>query len=115
MTVYRPAFAAILVGLMDTASTNSVGLVETRILRVVEADAPLLLECGKKLGPIDVAYETYGQLNEARDNAILVCHALSGNAHAAGYHSAEDKKPGWWEDMIGPGKGIDTDKYFVIC
>ncbi len=115
MAVYRPAFVAILVGLMDTVSVNSVGLVETRILRVVEADAPLLLECGRKLGPIDVAYETYGQLNEARDNVVLVCHALSGNAHAAGYHCTDDKKPGWWEDMIGPGKGIDTNRYFVVC
>lgn len=100
---------------MDAIDANSVGLVETRIVRVVEPDAPLLLECGKKLGPIDVAYETYGQLNEARDNAVLVCHALSGNAHAAGYHRAEDQKPGWWEEMIGPGKGIDTSRYFVIC
>lgn len=100
---------------MTAVPDNSVGVVEARILRVVEAEAPLLLECGKKLGPIDVAYETYGRLNAARDNAILVCHALSGSAHAAGYHSADDKKPGWWEDMIGPGKGIDTDKYFVLC
>jgi homoserine O-acetyltransferase len=65
---------------------NTVGLVETRTVRVVERDQPLLLECGKKLGPIDVAYETYGQLNQAGDNAILICHALSGNAHVAGYH-----------------------------
>ncbi len=100
---------------MTAIGENSVGLVETKILRVVESDAPLLLECGKKLGPIDVAYETYGQLNEARDNAILVCHALSGSAHAAGLHRPDDAKPGWWEDMIGPGKGIDTDKYFVVC
>ncbi len=100
---------------MTAFADNSVGLIETKIVRVVEADAPLPLECGKQLGPIDVAYETYGRLNEAGDNAILVCHALSGSAHAAGYHSADDKKPGWWEDMIGPGKGIDTDKYFVLC
>ncbi|MBN1359290.1 MAG: homoserine O-acetyltransferase [Sedimentisphaerales bacterium] len=100
---------------MTAFADNSVGLVETKILRVVEADAPLPLECGKQLGPIDVAYETYGRLNEAGDNAIHVCHALSGSAHAAGYHNADDKKPGWWEDMIGPGKGIDTDKYFVLC
>lgn len=94
---------------------NSVGIVETRFVRVVEPDQPLKLECGKELGPIDVAYETYGQLNDARDNAILVCHALSGNAHAAGYHGPDDTKAGWWEGMIGPGKGIDTNKYFVIC
>ena len=94
---------------------NSVGLVETRVVRLLEADWPLELESGKTLGPIDVAYETYGQLSPARDNAILICHALSGNAHAAGYHSTDDEKPGWWEDMVGPGKGIDTNKYFVIC
>ncbi|UCD49126.1 MAG: homoserine O-acetyltransferase [Phycisphaerales bacterium] len=100
---------------MATNETNSVGLVETQVVRVVEAAAPLELACGKTLGPIDVAYETYGQLNEAKDNAILICHALSGNAHAAGYNGPDDAKPGWWEGMIGPGKGIDTNRYFVIC
>ncbi len=88
---------------------------ETRTVRVVEQERPLSLECGKTLGPIDVAYETYGQLNEAGDNAIFICHALSGNAHVAGYNHPEDKKPGWWDGMIGPGKGIDTNKYFVVC
>ncbi|MEN6425030.1 MAG: homoserine O-acetyltransferase [Phycisphaerales bacterium] len=91
------------------------GLVETRFIRLVEQDKPLLLECGKTLGPIDVAYETYGRLNEAKNNAILICHALSGNAHVAGYNSADDTKPGWWDSMVGPGKGIDTNEYFVIC
>jgi homoserine O-acetyltransferase len=100
---------------MTVDTKNSVGLVTTRMLRVVETQAPLQLECGKTLGPIDVAYETYGQLNAPGDNAILICHALSGNAHVAGYHGADDRKPGWWEDMVGPGKGIDTNKYFVIC
>jgi len=94
---------------------NSVGLVETRLIRLVEQDKPLQLECGKTLGPIDVACETYGRLNEAGDNAILICHALSGNAHVAGYNHPDDKRPGWWEGMVGPGKGIDTNKYFVIC
>jgi homoserine O-acetyltransferase len=89
--------------------------VETRTVRVVEQDRPLALDCGKTLGPIDVAYETYGQLNKAGDNAILICHALSGNAHVAGYNHPDDKKPGWWEGMVGPGKGIDTNRYFVIC
>ncbi len=100
---------------MTQNNTDSVGFIETRTTRVVESDQPLLLECSKQLGPIDVAYETYGQLNEAGDNAILICHALSGNAHAAGYNHPQDTKPGWWEGMIGPGKGIDTNKYFVIC
>ena len=94
---------------------NSVGLVETQMMRVVEADEPLKLDCGKTLAPIDVAYETYGRLNEQRDNVVLICHALSGSAHVAGYNSPDDRKPGWWEIMVGPGKGIDTNKYFVIC
>ncbi len=75
----------------------------------------LRLECGRTLGPIDVAYETYGQLSPGRDNAVLVFHALSGDAHAAGWHTPQDKHPGWWDVMIGPGRGIDTDRYFVIC
>ena len=95
--------------------SNGVGLVQTRTIRLVEQGQPLELECGKKLAPIDVAYETYGQLNQAGDNAILICHALSGNAHVAGYNSPDDKKPGWWDSMVGPGKGIDTNKYYVIC
>jgi homoserine O-acetyltransferase len=94
---------------------NSVGIVQTQTIRLVEPAQPLELDCGKSLAPIDVAYETYGQLNAAGDNAILICHALSGDAHVAGYHSADDKKPGWWDAMVGPGKGIDTNKYFVIC
>jgi homoserine O-acetyltransferase len=94
---------------------NSVGIVQTRTIRLLEADHPLELECGKKLGPIDVAYETYGQLSEARDNVILICHALSGDAHVAGYNSPDDRKPGWWDSVVGPGKGIDTNKYHVIC
>jgi homoserine O-acetyltransferase len=94
---------------------NSVGLVKTQTIRVVEADSPLKLQSGKTLGPIDVAYETYGQINAAGDNVVLICHALSGNAHVAGYNSEDDEKPGWWEIMIGPGKYIDTNKYYVIC
>ena len=94
---------------------HSVGIVQTRTVRAVEPDHPLELECGKAFGPIDVAYETYGTLNEAQDNAVLICHALSGNAHVAGLNSPEDKKPGWWDIMVGPGKGIDTNRYFVIC
>jgi homoserine O-acetyltransferase len=100
---------------MADIGKNSVGIVQTQTIRLVEPQQPLTLKCGKKLAPIDVAYETYGQLNEAADNAILICHALSGNAHVAGYNSAEEKKPGWWDVMVGPGKGIDTNQYFVIC
>ena len=94
---------------------NSVGIVETQTVRIVNESKPLKLECGKSLAPIDVAYETYGTINEAGDNVVLICHALSGNAHVAGFNSESDDKPGWWEVMIGPGKGIDTNKYFVIC
>lgn len=74
----------------------------------------LSLDCGATLSPVDVAYETYGELNRERTNAILILHALSGDAHAAGI-SHETGKPGWWDNMIGPGKGFDTEKYFVIC
>jgi homoserine O-acetyltransferase len=73
-----------------------------------------MLESGESLGPITVAYETYGTLNDQRSNAILILHALTGDAHAAGFHEG-DEKPGWWDDMIGPGKAFDTDKYFMIC
>jgi homoserine O-acetyltransferase len=73
------------------------------------------LENGQELGPITIAYETYGELNEDRSNVILVEHALTANAHAAGRHSPDDKYPGWWDVMIGPGKAFDTSRYFVIC
>ncbi|MCI0499519.1 MAG: homoserine O-acetyltransferase [Planctomycetales bacterium] len=100
---------------MESDAKNSVGIIQTQTVRVVEADAPLRLACGKTLGPIDVAYETYGTLNDQKDNAVLICHALSGNAHVAGCNSPDDRKPGWWDIMVGPGKPIDTSKYFVIC
>ncbi|MHC4148892.1 MAG: homoserine O-acetyltransferase MetX [Planctomycetota bacterium] len=100
---------------MVESPENSVGVVETKTLRVIEQDEPLELECGKKLAPIDVAYETYGELDETGDNVVLICHALSGNAHVAGLNRPDDKKSGWWDVMVGPGKGIDTNKYFVIC
>src|ERR1700692_2085125 len=72
------------------------------------------LESGASLSPVSVAYETYGELNAAKSNAILILHAFSGDAHAAGI-SAETGKPGWWDNMVGPGKAFDTEKYFVIC
>ncbi len=100
---------------MANSKENSVGIVKTQIIRVVEENNPLELACGKVLGPIDVAYETYGKPDATGDNVILICHALSGNAHVAGLNSPDDRKPGWWDNMVGPGKGIDTNKYFVIC
>jgi homoserine O-acetyltransferase len=73
------------------------------------------LECGAHLAPIDVAYETWGSLNTACDNAVLICHALTGDSHAAGKYSAEDTRLGWWDPLIGPGRAFDTSKYFVVC
>ncbi len=73
-----------------------------------------VLESGVALSELKIAYETYGELNRAKTNAVLICHALSGDAHAAGYHAGE-KTPGWWDPMIGPGKAFDTDRYFVVC
>lgn len=78
-------------------------------------EKPLKLESGVSLAPITLAYEVYGELNEARDNAILVLHALSGDAHAAGRHNASDRYPGWWDALIGPGKPLDTDRFCIIC
>ncbi len=80
-----------------------------------EFDVELQLESGRLLGPLTLAYETYGALNAKRSNAILVTHAWTGDAHAAGRHTPEDRKPGWWDDMIGPGKVLDTDRYFILC
>ena len=93
---------------------GNLGKIETKYYTFGEVSNQLLLESGEKLGPVTLAYETYGLLNSARSNAVLVLHALSGDAHAAGYHEGE-KTAGWWDDMIGPGKALDTDKYFIIC
>ncbi len=93
----------------------SVGIVETKNVQICDIDHPLTLECGKKLAPVNVAYETYGTLSDKKDNAILIIHALTGDAHVAGKHSEADRKPGWWESMVGPGKAFDTDKYYIIC
>ncbi len=82
--------------------------------KYVTLDKTIELDCGKSLENVTVAYETYGNLNENADNAILIMHALTGDAHACGYHKG-DKKAGWWDNMIGSGKAFDTDKYFVIC
>lgn len=93
----------------------SVGLVEKKFFTFAHPPNEMVLEEGGRLGPVTIAYETYGQLNRRKTNAVLVLHALSGDSHAAGYYTTEDPKPGWWDIMIGPGKGIDTHKYFVIC
>src|SRR6201991_1423424 len=77
-------------------------------------DQPLKLDCGIDLSPFQIAYQTYGELNEDRSNAILVCHALTGDQHVANIHPVTGK-PGWWDILVGPGKPIDIDRYFVIC
>src|SRR6185369_12238525 len=110
-------------------AAGSAGTVETQFL---DLPRPLVLDCGRSLAPVRIAYETYGTLSPARDNAILVCHALSGDAHAAGFaakppvegtrdgFAAEDRDGtsgrglGWWDGMIGPGKAFDTNRFFVI-
>ena len=104
-------------------STASVGWTQAKTIRLVTADAPLGLELGGRLGPVDVEYETYGSLSERKDNVVFVAHALSGDAHAAGWDTNAQntgrlwraRKPGWWEAVIGPGKAIDTERFFVIC
>ncbi|MBZ0274184.1 homoserine O-acetyltransferase [bacterium] len=104
-------------------SPTSVGWTKPMRVRLADESNPLPLDAGVSLSPVDVEYETYGALNEARDNAILVCHALSGDAHAAGWcrdADADDRpwrktRPGWWDGLVGPGKPFDTNKYFIIC
>src|SRR6476620_7144791 len=111
------------------AAAGSAGTVDTQFL---EPPAPLKLDCGKALYPVRIAYETYGTLSPSRDNVILVCHALSGDAHAAGFaarpaeestrdgfraaerDAGKGRGLGWWDGMIGPGKAFDTNRFFVV-
>ncbi len=95
-------------------STKNISIIETQFVQLFSEANPLQMDCGEKFSPITVAYETYGELNSAGDNAILVCHALTGNAHAAGYSSDDSKSVGWWNAIIGEGKALDSKKYFVI-
>lgn len=94
---------------------GSAGLVQTRYEKLTLPSGGLQLESGERLMEIQVAFETYGTLSPAGDNAIFLCHALSGDAHVAGYHDTSGKTFGWWDEMVGPGKGIDTNHYFVVC
>ena len=98
-----------------TLPADSAGLVKREYFSFAAPPDELSLDCGRKLGPVTLAYEIYGELNPARDNAILILHALSGDAHAAGWHHPEDHRPGWWDFMIGHGRPFDLDKYCVIC
>jgi len=93
-------------------TSDSVGIVTPQLARFTE---PLKLNSGQILPEYYLMYETYGTLNKSASNAILICHALSGSYHAAGFHSDHDKKPGWWDAYIGPNKPIDTNKFFVVC
>lgn len=90
---------------------DSVGLVSPKMAHF---DQPLHLACGRTLDEYELIYETYGEINATASNAVLICHALSGTHHAAGYHAMTDRKPGWWDTCIGPGKPIDTNKFFVV-
>ena len=93
-------------------SVGSVGIVTPQTFHFAE---PLTLECNRTLPSFDLIFETYGTLNSDKSNAILICHALSGSHHAAGFHNDDDKKVGWWDNMIGPNKAIDTNQFFVVC
>lgn len=97
------------------ATAAGVGLVAPSRVVLCEPPGELYLQSGRILGPVEVAYETYGTLSPERDNAVLVCHALSGDHHVAGVHAPDDRVPGWWDPMVGPGRPIDTDRYFVVC
>ncbi len=93
----------------------SVGLVEKKFFTFAEPPDELILESGARLGPVTIAYETYGTLSPDKSNVVLILHALSGDSHVAGYYSKDDPKLGWWDIVVGPGKGIDTNEYFVVC
>lgn len=95
----------------DSLPADSVGLVTPTL---IQFDDPLELTCGRTLPGFELMVETYGELNAAADNAILICHALSGHHHAAGYHNPEDTKPGWWDHYIGPDKPIDSNRFFIV-
>lgn len=99
-----------------SAPNNSVGIVTPEVVKI---DTPLTLECGTTLPSYELSYETYGELNKDKNNAILICHALSGHQHAAGFSNEEElrsnKPSGWWDQLIGPGKVIDTSRFFVVC
>lgn len=98
----------------ETSQPERSGLKVTRARMTFGPGEPLALDCGVQLSPFTIAYETYGTLNAAKSNVVLVCHALTGDHHAASENPVSGK-PGWWDSMIGPGKPIDTDRFYVIC
>src|SRR6185503_20285203 len=96
---------------MNTKTTGSVGAVRPQSMQF---DEPLVLKSGARLERYELAYETYGELNRDRSNAVLVCHALNAAHHVAGYYADAPDNVGWWDNMVGPGKPLDTDKFFVL-
>ena len=93
---------------------RSLGLVETRRVALWNERDPLVLESGEQLDFVEVAYETYGELDAAASNCVFVCHALTGDAHAAGHHGNPERR-GWWDNLIGPGKPLDSDRLYIVC
>src|SRR5205809_2975737 len=110
-----PSFSATTVAsdtpLSEASAAHSVGVARPQIARF---EAPLPLACGRALSQYELAYETYGEPNAARSNAVLVCHALNASHHVAGYYADDPSNVGWWDNMIGPGKPLDTNRFFVI-
>jgi homoserine O-acetyltransferase/O-succinyltransferase len=100
--------------MQSNLKSESPDQIETRYFVFGNNVDGLVLENGEIMSPVQIAYETYGQLNKEKSNAILILHALTGDAHVAGFHAGE-KSPGWWDSMVGPGKAFDTDKYYIIC
>ncbi|UDQ98008.1 homoserine O-acetyltransferase [Lentisphaerota bacterium WC36G] len=97
-------------------NNNNDYIVQPKFFTFGESDVDkLLLENGKSFGPVTICYETYGTLNADASNAVLILHALTGDAHVAGKHHIDDKKPGWWDEMVGPNKPFDTERYFIVC
>jgi homoserine O-acetyltransferase len=108
-----PSFSATTGGAAHAGALpdRSVGPVQSRSARF---DAPLMLACGRALPQYELAYETYGELNAARSNAVLVCHALNASHHVAGFYADDPENVGWWDNMVGPGKPLDTDRFYVV-
>ncbi|MCC7217977.1 MAG: hypothetical protein IT517_14465, partial [Burkholderiales bacterium] len=105
-----PSFAATTGGQSTHDAGRSVGPVVAQVAHFAE---PLPLACGKALASFDLAYETYGTLNADRSNAVLICHALNASHHVAGFYAGDEDNVGWWDNMVGPGKPLDTDRFFV--
>ena len=99
----------------SVAPAKDPGLVERQTVSLFDESRPLTLASGRTIGPINVAFQTYGELSPRRDNAIFICHALTGDAHVAGRHQHDDRKSGWWDGFVGPGKALDTDRYFLLA